>query len=130
MSFKNVKVINLKKIENTKGAIIKILNKKDKNFKKFGEIYFSEIKKNEIKGWNLHKKFFCHITICYGDLIVKLKNQKSETKKIQLSILKPRLLIIPPGVWFSLTSKKKNSMIINILSGIHDPKETLKQEII
>lgn len=129
MSFKNVKVINLKKIENTKGAIIKILNKKDKNFKKFGEIYFSEIKKNEIKGWNLHKKFFCHITICYGDLIVKLKNQKSETKKIHLSISKPRLLIIPPGVWFSLTSKKKNSMIINILSGIHDPKETLKQEI-
>lgn len=130
MSFKNVKVINLKKIENTKGAIIKILNKKDKNFKKFGEIYFSEIKKNEIKGWNLHKKFFCQITICYGDLIVKLKNQKSETKKIHLSVLKPRLLIIPPGVWFSLNSKKKNSMIINILSGIHDPKETLKQEII
>ncbi len=128
MSLKKIKIINLKKIENSKGAIIKILNKNDKNFKKFGEIYFSEIKKNKIKGWNLHKKFFCHITICYGDLIVKLKNKKSKIKKIHLSILKPRLLIIPPGIWFSLTSKK-NSMIVNILSGIHDPKESLKKEI-
>ena len=128
MSLKKIKIINLKKIENSKGAIIKILNKNDKNFKKFGEIYFSEIKKNKIKGWNLHKKFFCHITICYGDLIVKLKNKKSKIKKIHLSILKPRLLIIPPGIWFSLTSKK-NSMIVNILSGIHDPKESLKKKI-
>ena len=128
MSLKKVKIINLKKIDNKKGEIIKILSKNDKNFKKFGEIYFSKIKKNYIKGWNLHKKFYCHITICYGDVIIKLKDQDLKSKSISLFSNSPKLIIIPPKVWFLIKSKKKNSMILNVLSDVHDPKETLKKE--
>ena len=128
MSLKKVKIINLKKIDNKKGEIIKILSKNDKNFKKFGEIYFSKIKKNYIKGWNLHKKFYCHITICYGDVIIKLKDQDLKSKSISLFSNSPKLIIIPPKVWFLIKSKEKNSMILNVLSDVHDPKETLKKE--
>ncbi len=130
MSLKKVKIIQLTRIKNKKGNILKIINKKNKHFKNFGEIYFSQVKKNKIKGWNLHKKFYCHITICYGDIILKLKDQKSKIKKIQLSFSKPKLIIIPPKIWFSFESKKEDSMLLNVLSGIHDQKETLKKEII
>ena len=63
---KIAKLINFEKnkiIKNPKGNIIKYLSKKDKIYKGFGEVYFSEIKKNKIKGWNLHKKYTCIITV-------------------------------------------------------------------
>ncbi len=107
MSLKKVKIINLERIYNKKGDILKIINKKNKNFKKFGEIYFSEIKKKNIKGWNLHKKFYCHITVCYGDLILRLKDKKLKLKKLHLSSKKPKLVIIPPKNMVFISSKRK-----------------------
>ena len=56
MKIIGLKIIKKKIIKNSKGDIIKYINKKDRIFKKFGEAYFSEIKKNKIKGWNLHNK--------------------------------------------------------------------------
>ena len=49
-----------------KGDILKFLSKKDSFFKKFGETYFTEIKKNKTKGWNYHKKNNCIIAVPYG----------------------------------------------------------------
>ena len=129
MDLQKVKIIKLVEIKNKKGNILKIINKKHKYFKNFGEIYFSKIKKNKIKGWNLHKRFYCHITICYGDVFLRLKDRKSKIKNIQLSFKRPKLVIIPPKIWFSFKSKREDSMILNILSGIHNQKETLKKEI-
>ena len=56
MTVKSIKIINNKIIKNKKGDVIKFLNKKNNLFRGFGEIYFSEIKKNHTKGWNFHKK--------------------------------------------------------------------------
>ena len=56
MKITGLKVIKKKIIKVKKGDIIKFVNKKDKFFKRFGEIYFSEITKNQTKGWNLHKR--------------------------------------------------------------------------
>ena len=45
MIAKSIKVLKNKIIRNKKGSIIKFINKYDKNFNAFGEIYFSEVKK-------------------------------------------------------------------------------------
>ena len=46
-----------KKIKNSKGNIVHFINKKDKNFYKFGEIYFTWIKKKKKpKDGNIIKK--------------------------------------------------------------------------
>lgn len=129
MNIDKVEIINLNKISNIKGNIIKIINKKDKRFKKFGEIYFSEIKKNYIKGWNLHKKYYCQLSLCYGKIILRLKDKNSNKKTINISLKNPKLIIIPPNIWFSFESVVKKSMIFNILSGIHNSKETEKIDI-
>ena len=63
MSLEKIKIISLKISKNIKGDILKYINKKDKYFKTFGEIYFTEIKKNNTKGWNFHKRNQCLITV-------------------------------------------------------------------
>ena len=45
MIVKSIKIQKNKIIFNKKGNIIKFLNKNSKQYKSFGEIYFSEIKK-------------------------------------------------------------------------------------
>ena len=45
MIVKSIKIQKNKIIFNNKGNIIKFLNKKSKQYKGFGEIYFSQIKK-------------------------------------------------------------------------------------
>ena len=45
MTAKSPNIYKNKIIKNKKGSIIKFVNKKNKFFKSFGEIYFSEIKK-------------------------------------------------------------------------------------
>ena len=53
---KKIKFIKKKIISHPNGNIMKYINKNDKNYLKFGEVYFSWIKKNNFKGWKLHKK--------------------------------------------------------------------------
>ena len=50
-----IKIFKSKISHNKKGDIIKYLSKNDRFFKKFGEVYFTEIKKGKTKGWNYHK---------------------------------------------------------------------------
>ena len=81
MSLKKIKKIKLKIIQNEKGDILKYLSKKDKFFKRFGETYFTEIKKNKIKGWNYHKKCWCLLAAPYGNVKFIFAKKISGKKK-------------------------------------------------
>ncbi len=128
MTAKLVKLVKNKIIKNKKGSIIKFLKKGDKIFKSFGEIYFSEIKKNRIKGWNYHKKYTCIITVPSGKVEFKIVNPKQ--KLIKKKISKKETLIIPPRHWFSFKSLANNSVLVNFINGIHSDNETKKSKII
>lgn len=78
---KNVKKIRLKEISSSGGNVIKYLNKNNKYFNKFGEIYFTEIKKGFTKGWNLHKKTYCLITVPYGAVNFTVMDFNKKKKK-------------------------------------------------
>ena len=43
-------------ISDSRGKILHMLRNDDKNFVKFGEIYFSYVYANQIKAWHIHKK--------------------------------------------------------------------------
>ena len=49
MKIIGIKIIKSKIIKNSKGDIRKFVNKKSKIFKKFGELYFSFLKKKQNK---------------------------------------------------------------------------------
>ena len=105
-----IKKIPLKIIKTKEGDIIKYLDKGKKYFNKFGEIYFSKINKGFVKGWNLHKKTKCFITVPYGSVTFVFKDIKMiKSKKIEIRASKPELLIIPKNIWFKFWTKKKYS---------------------
>ena len=127
---KNLKILKLKKIQNSLGDITKYISKKDKFYKKFGEIYFSDIKKNKEKGWNLHKKSTCFVTAACGEVLFTISDYKFKKKvRVNLNRKNPKILIIPPQMWFKFKSTAESSTIINFIDNAHDIKETEKKPL-
>ena len=132
-----MKIIGLKKIninvtKNKKGDILKFISKNNTFFRKFGEVYFSEINEKKTKGWNLHKRNYCFLTVCYGKVMFTFidgrKKSKSYYKKDMINLDKKNygLIIVPPGIWFSFKTKKKLSVVANCLDNPHSNNETVK----
>ena len=69
------KILKLQTIKVKKGNIIKIVNKQNKFFKGFGEIYITEIIDKYVKGWNSHKRFYCQVFLCKGKVEIVLKKK-------------------------------------------------------
>jgi hypothetical protein len=57
------------------------------------------------------------------------KNFKSKGKSFVLSGQKYFLLRISPKIWFSFKGIKKSSLLVNTITGIHNDKEVLKNNI-
>ena len=132
-----MKIVGVKKIKqrifkNPKGDLLKFVSKKNDFFKSFGEIYFNEINSNKKKGWILHKKNQCIFTTVYGEVIFKLYDGRKKSSSfnneanITLNKNKYNILIVPPGVWFSFTTKKKKSVIANLINKPHSDSESIK----
>ena len=64
-----IRIKKTKIIKNYKGRIIKFANKNDLPFKKFGEIYFSEIKQGINKDWKYHQNRNQFLTIIQGSVV-------------------------------------------------------------
>ena len=132
MKINGLKKIKKKIIKNSKGDILKFLVKKDPYFRGFGEIYFTEIKKNKIKGWNCHKKFYCILTVPFGKVkftfIDGRSKMKSYLKKQIIHVDKNRynIILVPPGVWFSFKSFTKLSIVANCINHPHSDRESIK----
>lgn len=128
MSLNKIKIIKLKIIKNSKGDLLKYLDKKNKYFKKFGEIYFTEIKKGKVKGWNYHKKLYSLIAVPFGSVKFTFTNDIKKKKKKIIKVGKKNysLIVAPPGLWFKFESLTKLSIIINTLNDTHKRSETLK----
>ena len=136
MKIVGIKKIKKKIIKNKKGDILKFFTNKDFFYKKFGEIYFSEIKKNKIKGWNFHKKNTCLFIVPSGKVefffIDGRKKSKSYLKEQKITVDKKNyfVILLPPQIWFSFKSLTKLSLVANCIETPHSDKETKKKEII
>lgn len=127
MKHKKIKIYDLKIIKNSKGDIKKYLDKKILTNFKVSEVYFSEIKNKEIKGWNLHKKATCLITVVSGKVKFKIRNREFKLiKLITMDKKNYKCIQIPPGTWFSFESMSENSIIVNTLNLKHQKNETKK----
>ena len=127
MSLNKIKTHKLKVIKNKKGNILKYLSLKNNYFIKFGECYFNEIKKNQWKGWNYHKKNQCLLSVPSGkvEFIFSLEPGK-KTKKIIIGKNNHSIIILPPKIWFKFRSLEKLSLVVNTLNFPHKDNEGLK----
>ena len=117
-------MIRIKKnkiIESKNSRIIKFANKDNLPLKKFGEIYFSEVKPQINKEWKYHQNRNQYLTIIEGSVMFFFKNKKDgKTKKVLLTYPnRLNSIYIPKKNYykFKCVSKKK-SFIINIIDEI------------
>ena len=113
MKIIGLKIFKQKVVNNKKGDILRFLSKRDSFFIKFGETYFTEIKKNKTKGWNYHKKNNCIIAVPYGKVKFVLYSQKDKNfKVVEIGEKKYLRLTVPPKIWFGFKGISKHESII------------------
>ncbi len=127
MKSKKLIIHNLKVIKNSKGDIKKYLDLKILKKFKISEVYFSEIKKNKIKGWNLHKKATCLLSVAFGSVKFQIMDKNFKlVKTILINKKNHKCIQIPPGMWFSFKAMTQNSVVINSTDLEHQKDNTRK----
>ena len=131
----DVKITKLKIISDDRGKVMHMLRTdKPYVFKEFGEIYFSTIYQDKIKGWHLHKESSLNYVCIKGKVRLTLFDDRPGSKsknEIQEIILSPReynLITIPPNIWNGFKGLDKDeSIIANCLTLPHNEKEMVRK---
>lgn len=125
----------LKIIPNPKGDILHALKQSDASFSQFGEVYFSFIDKDEIKGWKKHTKMTLNIVVPIGEIefFIYDDRENSQTKGktfcVKLSKNNYQRLTLLPGLWAAFRGIGLNNMLMNFADIEHDPKESINKAI-
>ena len=128
-----VKIIPLKRILDERGCISHMLRNDSEHFKKFGEIYFSEIFPNVIKGWHTHKQMTLNYAVIVGNIKLVLYDNRDSSptyKQIQEIYIGEDnycLVSIPPWVanGFKAVGNKR-AIVANCSDIPHDPNEIIR----
>jgi len=125
-----VSIKPLKKIADERGSIFHMLRRDDREFKKFGEIYFSKVYPGVVKGWHLHTKMTLHYAVVVGMIKLVLyddrKNSKTRGELMEIFIGDDNysLVVIPPFVWNGFKGIGGAPAIVANCTDIpHNPKE-------
>ncbi len=126
------KLTKLNIIPNIKGNIIHVIKKDEKDFKGFGELYFSEVKYKSIKAWKNHSKQTCNFIVPSGEVlfVVILDENSAQYKTFRLGAVNNYRLTVKPSTWFGFMGLGKGTnYVMNLSNLIHDPKEVFNKDI-
>ena len=132
-----VSIYPLKHIKVPKGDIFHAFKSTDENYKGFGEVYFSLIKPNQVKGWKRHNRYVLNLFVVFGHIKFVIYDDregsitKGQFQEITLSMEDNyQRLTISPGLWMAFASVDiKNSMLMDIIPDLHDPDESDRKDI-
>ena len=123
-------VTSLKIIPVEGGDVMHGLKEIDDGYIKFGEAYFSYIKKNKVKAWKRHKLMQLNLIVPKGDVLFVFKDALENFRKEIIGESNPKRLTVPQGLWFGFKGiNSKESVILNISNIMHDDREVEKKEI-
>jgi len=128
-----VKITPLKKFPDERGVVMRMLRKDDDYFSKFGEIYFSKVYPNVVKGWHKHKKMTLNYAVVSGMIKLVLfddrirSKTKREIQEIFLGEENYVLVTIPPKVWNGFKGiSNQTAIVANCATRPHNPKEIIR----
>lgn len=105
----------------------------DTFFERFGEVYFSSIKQDVIKGWNLHTRADMNMACIEGTIQLVLYDHRPDSpsmgaiQEMTMGENNYCLVHIPHGVAFSWKALEgKSALIANCATLSHDPEELIK----
>jgi dTDP-4-dehydrorhamnose 3,5-epimerase len=100
-----VKIIPLAQFPDERGTVKHMLRVDDPHFEKFGEIYFSTVYPNVVKGWHLHKEMAMNYAVPVGTIKLVLYDDRKgsptmgEIQEIYIGKCNYVLVHIPARVW-------------------------------
>ncbi len=71
-----VKIIQLRRIPDERGTIMHMIRATDPHFQQFGEVYFSTIYKDVIKGWHLHREMSLNYACIHGRIKLVIYDER------------------------------------------------------
>ena len=125
-----IKITPLNQILDERGKIMPMLRNDSPDFSGFGEIYFSCVYPNVIKGWHRHKKMVLNYAVLQGRIkLVVYDNRPGSLShgEIQEIFMGPdnySLVTVPAMVWNGFKGiGTEMAIVANCASIPHDPTE-------
>jgi|SRR5690348_18075447 len=131
----SVQIVPLKRIPDERGTILHMLRSTDAHFLQFGEIYFTTIYKDVIKGWHKHREMTLNYACIEGRIKLVLFDDrpqsptKGELMEIFLGPDHFALVIIPPQIWTGFKGMTgPYSIVANCCTHPHDPSRSERMD--
>lgn len=117
----------LKKIPHPKGTIYHAMKMSESTYEGFGEAYFSQIIKNETKGWKKHTRMVLNLVVPVGDVTLYIYDEITrQTITISVGTQHYRRVTVKPHYWVAFRGQGEGlNLILNIASLEHDPDEAI-----
>jgi dTDP-4-dehydrorhamnose 3,5-epimerase len=123
-----VKVIRQRCIPDERGTILHMLKASDPHFERFGEIYFSTIYKDVVKGWHKHREMTLNYACVFGRIKIAVYDDRAGSPsegslmEIHLGPESHSLVIIPPDTWNGFKGlTDPYAVVANCCTHEHDP---------
>ena len=118
------KVIERKTILVENGNVKRGLRSSDNSFEGLGELYFTEVNKNKVKGWKRHTKMTLNLLPVIGDIVLYIKRDLLDTpEEVSFGSDDYKLVCIETNVWFAFKGIADVNVMANLASIEHDPSE-------
>lgn len=121
----------LRQITDERGAVLHMLRADQKEFEKFGEIYFSVVRPGAVKAWKRHRRMVQNFAVPLGAIRLVLYDDRPQSptcgkvQEIVTGVDRYALVRIPPLIWYGFQGVATgDSMIANCASIPHDPAES------
>lgn len=128
-----VRVIPLRRLPDERGAVYHMLKRTDPHFLEFGEIYFSTVYPDAVKGWHKHREVTLNYACPVGRIKLVLYDDRphSATHGTLMEVfLGPdsySLVVIPPEVWNAFKGMSEPfALVANCCTHPHDPSRTTR----
>jgi dTDP-4-dehydrorhamnose 3,5-epimerase len=123
-----VQVVPLRRIPDERGTVMHMLRSTDPHFTQFGEIYFSTVYKDVVKGWHRHKQMTLNYACVSGRIKLAMFDDRPESPtrgaldEVFLGPDEYALVVIPPGIWNGFKGMTEpHAIVANCASHPHDP---------
>jgi dTDP-4-dehydrorhamnose 3,5-epimerase len=123
-------VTPLRRIVDERGSVMHMLRTDAPHFSAFGEIYFSTVYPEAIKGWHIHRKMILNYAVPQGRIKFVLFDDRlgspthGELQELFIGEDNYCLVTVPPLVWNGFKGIGTDTAIVaNCASIPHDPNE-------
>lgn len=126
----DVLFVPLVRVPDERGTILRMLRRDDPHFVGFGEIYFSTIYRDVVKGWHRHRDMTLNYACIVGRIKLVLFDERDNSPTrghVVERFLGPddySLAVIPPGIWTGFKGLSDIAVVANCATHPHDPDRT------